>query len=291
MRELKIKRMKSFVACGVRDKVYIEDYDNPDIKINKIPCRKLGKLKNGEEKIFEIDDNAARLYVICDKLSKNYCNDYYPLPEGNENIVLCGTNQYNPFVGNPFRFYGVDENEEVRAHRKKNTKKGIVTKVLVFLIAFVLCIALGFATAFLLEAEPQSFESNGMSITLTDEFYESEVDGYTFCYESYDTVVLGLREGFDLAEGFENCTLDEYADLIIENNGIDQSVEVQHRDGVTYFEYVWTNPDSDVNYVYYTAVYKSTDAFWQIQFIADEENYDGLLPEFEKYAKSIQFAG
>jgi hypothetical protein len=36
--------------------------------INNIRCRKLGELKNNEEKTFEIDENQAKVFVIADKL-------------------------------------------------------------------------------------------------------------------------------------------------------------------------------------------------------------------------------
>ena len=51
MRTLTIKRAKSFVACLAKMKVYVEDPTSREIVINNVPCRKLGDLKNGEEKI------------------------------------------------------------------------------------------------------------------------------------------------------------------------------------------------------------------------------------------------
>ena len=50
MRNLTIKRTKSFVACLAKMKIYVEDPTSNEICINNTPCRKLGDLKNGEEK-------------------------------------------------------------------------------------------------------------------------------------------------------------------------------------------------------------------------------------------------
>jgi len=86
MRNLTIKRTKSFVACLIKLKVYIEDPSSNEMKINNISCRKLGDLKNGEEKTFLIGDNAAKVFVIADSLSKGFCNEYYSLPEGQEDV-------------------------------------------------------------------------------------------------------------------------------------------------------------------------------------------------------------
>ena len=44
-------------------KVYIEDNTSEEIRINDIPCRQLGTLKNGEEKTFQIGDEAAKVFV------------------------------------------------------------------------------------------------------------------------------------------------------------------------------------------------------------------------------------
>ena len=49
MRNLTIKRTKSYVACLAKMKVYIEDRVSGDLVINGVSCRKLGTLKNGEE--------------------------------------------------------------------------------------------------------------------------------------------------------------------------------------------------------------------------------------------------
>ena len=62
-------------------------------------CRRLGDLKNGEEKTFLVGESAARVFVIADKLSKNYCNEFYPLPEGEEDVVLTGKNCFNLSAG------------------------------------------------------------------------------------------------------------------------------------------------------------------------------------------------
>ncbi len=59
MRKLTIKRQKSIVACLMKVKFYIEDRANGNHNVNGIPCRLLGKLKNGEEKTFEISEGIA----------------------------------------------------------------------------------------------------------------------------------------------------------------------------------------------------------------------------------------
>ena len=98
-------------------KVWIEDPAG-DLVIDGVPCRLLGKLKNGEEGSFEIGEDAARVFVIGDKLSRSFCSDFYEIPAGSDDVVLSGVNRFNPATGNAFRFDG-NASEEVVANRKK----------------------------------------------------------------------------------------------------------------------------------------------------------------------------
>ena len=129
MRKLTIKRHKRMAACAVKMKVYIEDREHSELVINETPCRKLGTLKNGEEAVFEIDGEARRLYVIGDKLSKNYCNDFYELPAGEEDISLSGGNVANPLAGNAYIFDN-NNSEEAALNRKGNKWVGVAVMVL-----------------------------------------------------------------------------------------------------------------------------------------------------------------
>lgn len=52
MRNLTIKRAKSFVGCLAKMKIYIEDPAAGDTEIGGVSCRRLGELKNGEERPF-----------------------------------------------------------------------------------------------------------------------------------------------------------------------------------------------------------------------------------------------
>ena len=143
MRKLTIKRTKSFVACLMSMKVYIEDHSSSELVINDIPCRKLGDIKNGEEKTFEIGEEAARIFVIADKLSKDYCNDVYELPAGAEDISLTGKNQMNPANGNAFRFDN-NNSEAAQANRKRGTNKGTIIMIVAIVVGAIVGFIIGF---------------------------------------------------------------------------------------------------------------------------------------------------
>ena len=143
MRKLTIKRTKTFVACLAKMKIYLEDHSSSEITINGIPCRKIGELKNGEEQTFEIGEEAAKVFVIADSLSKDYCNDCYELSEGTEDVALTGKNCFNPANGNAFRFDNNDS-EFAKANRKQGSKKGLIVTIVAIVIGAIIGFIIGF---------------------------------------------------------------------------------------------------------------------------------------------------
>ena len=287
MRNLTITRTKSFVGCAGKVKIYITDPLAADATINGLSCRKLGDLKNGEEKTFSIGCEEAKVFVIADKLSAKVSNEFYPLPAGEEDVHLTGKNHFHPGAGNPFFFDGVTD-ETVLANRKKGSKKGI----LVLIVSLILGFAIGFAIPLLSksgDAEPKIFSSHGMSITLPGDFKETDISGYTQCYDGGKAAILTLKEDFTLAEGFGDLTLEEYGALVLQSNAQRTPSALQNTDGILWFDYTFTNPENGVTYYYYTTMYKGSDAFWMVQFFTEASLSDIYTPLFQQWAQSVTF--
>ena len=282
MRNLIITREKSFVACLAVMKVYIEDPLNPELTINNTPCRKLGTLKNGEQKSFPIEDTAARVFVIADKLSKSFCNEFFDVPAGTFDVAIKGKNHYNVFAGNPFRFEGVD-NEEVLANRKKTRRKSYILMAIIMPIALIIGFCLGYFGVSSGEESPETFSREGMSITLTSDFMYVPQEGYTACYGNAQYSVLAIKEEFSLFP--EKITLDEYADLVLAESS---DIEVLEYEGLKCFEYAADGSDG-TEYCYFATVFETDDAFWLIQFATETEKYEEALPSFIEWAKTITF--
>ena len=287
MRNLTIKRVKSFVGSLAKMKVYIEDPTSNEICINDISCRKIGDLKNGEEKTFQIDEQEVKIYVIADKLSKNYCNEFYHLPAGQEDVFLSGKNKFNPANGNAFRFDN-NESEENIANRKRGARKGL----LILIVAAIVGAVVGYSITSGLFSDKtpdaKDFSSNGMSISLTDEFIKTDIENYTVAYDSKNVAVFALKEAFALVDGFQNYTLEQYGNLVLKNNNLSAS-ELQNLDGLTEFEYEFTNPNTKDTYKYFSFVYKADDAFWLVQFATLTENADEYRAQILEWAKTVSF--
>lgn len=281
MRNLTIKREKSFVGSLAKMKVYIEEPSSSVMFINDVPCKKLGTLKNGEEKTFTIEDDQRRVFVIAGEMSKDFCNDYYDIPEGTEDVTISGKNKYNPASGNAFRFNNVS-GEDVVINRKKGSKKGLI----VLAICIVIGMILGVVIASLEESGPKTFSAKGMTITLTQEFHEVEMDDFDACFATSEQVVFVLKESYADYEELRDLTIEEYGEAVIQANEFDASVKLQQKNGKTYYEYKGTG-DTGKTYIYHAVVYKGSEAFYLVQFAVEEKDYGKFINKLEEYASSV----
>lgn len=287
MRNLTIKRTKTFVGCAVKLKVYVEDASG-EIQIKGIPCRKLGDLKNGESQTFAVWENSVRVFVIADNLSKDYCNEFYRLPEGQDDVFLSGKNRFNPANGNAFMFDNNDTPEVVAA-RKVNGKKGKGVLIVATIIGIILGVLIASKMLSVGSDDPKTFSSDGMDITLTEEFRKTNTSGYTVVYDSRSVAVLAIKEEFSLLEGLDDFTLTEYMHLVIESNEL-TSYEIISGDGLIGFTYDKESSVDDNMYTYFSYVYKADDAFWLIQFAMLEKNADNNAARVTEWAKSVEFS-
>lgn len=283
MRYLTIQRKKSFVACLMPMKVYIESPEFGDTKINGVMCVKLGNLKNGETQTFQIPDNQAKVFVIADKLSKGYCNDFFEIPAGNQNIFLSGKNNFNPATGNAFRF-DYNNSPEAKAHRKKGVAKGII----VLIICLIIGVVVGVASALLdfSSPSPQEFSYGDMSITLTDDFYEvTDYDAFSICYDSADVAVFVTEDKFADYDGLEDYTIEEYAEAMV--NFDDYTLSYVADGSEAFFEYDYNSDGT--TYHYKTYICKEDAAFWIIQFAAEADYYSENEAVIDGWADSVKF--
>lgn len=295
MRRLWIERQEAMAGCLAKMKVYIEDHENGDTVINDVPCRKLGEVKNGQQKRFTISEDAAKVFVVADKISRNMYNEFVRIPEGREDIFLSGKNYLKPFAGNPFRFDGVTEKETVenRARTERRGSRLLLTLVIIGILAGAICG--GVIGTMILLNNPETvamedFQVQELQITLAENFEQLEVEGYTACYASSDMAVFLLREDFGLKKGFGDLSVEEYGAMVLANNQVTASAQLRKDGDLTVFDYEYINPDTGNAYYYYTVLAKGPDAFWMVQFSAPAKNAQEHISLFRQWASSIRFA-
>lgn len=283
MRNLTVKRIKSIVACMGRMQVYIEDPVTGDLVINGILCRKLGDLKNGEEKTFSIGDGTAKLFVIADQLSRNFSNDFFQLPQGREDLFLTGKNRLNPAAGNPFIFNN-NRNSKALENRRKATRRGWILLAAGALAGFLAGYLLVSGISCAMDSGAKTFRYDGMEMTLTNRFSETADEKFDFCYSSADVAVLGLKEELALNPGLKGYDRGRYAQMVIQNNNL--SATVRTEGNLMWFTYGSATEDG---YHYSAYIYQTEDAFWMIQFCTKADQWENQTENIEKWAKSVQF--
>lgn len=282
MRNLTITRRKSFVGCAMKDRVYVEDTLAPELTIDGVPCRKIGEIKNGETKTFSVGEEEQKIFLISDKVSKDYCHGTATIPEGQEDVALSGEHKF-VFGSNPFRFDGMELSPEQVARQKKKGRIGMVIMV----AAMVFGMIMGKAAVRLLLGNAgsslETYTKGDFSITMASNLEEEQVDGFDMFYRSKSVMVFGLREEkqFFLAE----TTLEDYGSFVLEANGKTQ-LQLNREDDLIWFEYK-DQPEGQEIY-YFVVCCEDADAFWIVNFVTPAENVDQYKDDFLAWAKTIE---
>lgn len=284
MRNLTVKRQKAYAGSLVTMKLYVEDPLSTELTINGTPCRKLGALKNGEEKSFSIDDHSMKLFVIADTLSKDAYNEVYTIPAGTEDVYLSGKNHFNPMAGNPFRFENVT-NEETLGNRKKTGKKTLVIMICAIVVGLIMGLAAGLLGGG--SNEPKTFTADGFQITLTEDFSEFEEEGCIACYANEDVAIRVSKETFESYPILAECTLEDYALLILE--GAELDCELSEIQGLMSCEIEQPGIGGNTTYNIFITFYKSNTAFWVVEMAIDTQDAQALRADAINWAKSIVF--
>ncbi|MGM9642646.1 MAG: hypothetical protein ACI3XI_05490 [Eubacteriales bacterium] len=284
MRKVNLTRDKSFVGCIGTLRVLVEDGAAGDININGTPCRLVAYVKNGETVSFEIGNEATKIYVIADKMSKNYCNDYYPVPEGDADLEIGGKCTYNPGLGNPFRFHGITD-EEILKSRKRSNVKGVFILVLCIIIGVVIGLLLNFDVFMNIE-KPQTFNCTDFDITLSTAFEAQAKDGkYYFLSDECSLVV--FEYDYDEYANLKGMNDAELLDLFKESGFIASDAELAVVEGFSVVEYV-TESDSGNLGKYFTVFMRDEEGVFIFEFGSFPEHYEKYRPMFVEWTKSIK---
>lgn len=293
MRKLKIKRCSSLVGKFGKIKIYINDAESSEIKINNVPCRLLGALKNGEEQTFQVPTKDIRIFAIGGKLTKAVSNDFIDIPAGEDDCSITGIVCFNGSGIPLFRFDGTASSESA-ANRIRNVKKGWAMHISLFLVGFILAFSLVLGIAHINKTKSNAtFTKNGMSITLGTEFTEENNPLYTACYTSEDVLVVAIRESFSVLSdaGYDPqaMSLNDYANFVILNNSI-HSAQSKTEQNLTVFEWSANNSLQNTPLRYMGVVYKTDNSFWIVQFGTQESDYYAYRSQFLKWAASVKFS-
>lgn len=130
--------------------------------------------------------------------------------------------------------------------------------------------------------EPQTFEKDGIKLTLTDRFVEKESErGFDAYYVSNFCGVVVLKEEFTLEEGLADRSLEEYITNVITNNG-HTDIKPQNKDGL------WFYVKESGNTRCYSYCFKGSEAFWIVQYLCMTSDAPVLEDMFILWAQSVE---
>ena len=302
MRNLIISREDSALARDDEYLVYIEDYAIPECKVDGLPVRKLGTIKNGEIARFRIADHEAKVFVVKNKFTRNYSNACYHVDEGNTDVFLSGKCTKKLLKFNPFCFENGDspEVEQFRSKIKRKRTMKFLGISAVLITVFYIAMS-GMLSSWVNsdrdvyqpegwrdDASVKVFEEPNITITMTENFtahYNHQ--GYYVVYTSEKITAFVVRESFETYPDFEKLSLVEYGNMIVQVNKLGE-VEVKEEDGVGYFTFNAVSSSNKENYVYYAYLYKGSDACWFVHFAVPESEVAEYGDDVEAWAKTIK---
>ena len=134
----------------------------------------------------------------------------------------------------------------------------------------------------------KSFACGNVTLTLTEDFEETSVEGQDGAYLSSNvgvTVLSQTNEELDnLGYNSSTMTAKDYAQAIIDSN--EQNTEgVKEEDGLT--TYTYNASSTNYNFTYQAYIFKTADAFYMVQFYCISSDYEEMAPTFAQWAKAI----
>lgn len=301
MRNLTVIREKSSTAALSSVRIYAEDHYIPDIYINKVPCRTLGKVKNGESATFKINEKAARIFAVRGKSTRNCFNDCISVDEGEFDVTLSGKVSFDISRGNCFKFNGETDHEIEELRSKAKRKLSMMVLGLISIIMSIIMIISMNPSSWIdpnrdvyttpqwnENASPKAFGVDGMAMLLTTDFSASSNKSFAAIYSSSKVTVFVVEERFSDYPEFKDYTLKQYAEKIIQANKL-ENTEVKEEDGKHFFIFEANNSQTGEPYTYYGYVFKTDHACWFIHFAVKSDELEECRDNILEWADSITF--
>lgn len=153
----------------------------------------------------------------------------------------------------------------------------------------ITCILLLTTTLCGCSQDPKNFYADALTITLTNEFSESSMEGFDVYLVSDDVIFTAVKETENEIEqsGYEITSLNDYALQLAELNNVSKGA-VTSRNSYYYFENQKTV--SGGNYTYVHCMLKGADSYWVCEFVCKTKSYKRIKDDIFTWADSITIA-
>ena len=136
-------------------------------------------------------------------------------------------------------------------------------------------------------AQEEVFTGEGITVTLTDAFYEVSVEGVPFYLESYNHIFMGLSESKSSLESYGVHDLESYMDAVLDASTKTLEVFSYDQDGITFLYGYYTATVDENDFGYMIVVMEGTDYYYTMNFGCFEKNLEKNKSLFMDWAKTI----
>jgi hypothetical protein len=193
----------------------------------------------------------------------------------------------------PNRFEELDKMEQNKQEQQviskpKKPKKKASTA------ASIICVICGLVFGFLITSgklfppKKKTFESHGITVTLTEDFYEKDFLGFQVAYLSDKSIFAANREDKYMFDNMGIDDLDDYIEAVIGLNGKQSKIsksKAENGEEFYYAEYSSTVDGDDFSYL--LVAFEGDDHYYAINFGCKSKNYDSLKDQYMKWTKTI----
>ncbi len=280
MRNLTIYRKSAMAGRLAKMNVFIEDPDSSELILLDHHYRKLGELKNGEAKTFQITEDAAKVIVVSGREGRNLRWGYYIVGQGAEDVALSGKTTLEK--GGQFVFEFDTESGKINA--QAINKRRVIKRWLVRVLIMVLCVLMLRSC----KAEPKTFTVENLNITLTTDFIEEDTEDALAKLESKKVNVYFYKEIHIFYNDLRSLSAEDYAKLSAEGVGVNVDITKKTNGWVT-FDY-----KKDVGKLYashhFVYIFKTSNSFWYVEFVTPNRHSDSCRDDIEQWANSMEFS-
>ncbi len=154
------------------------------------------------------------------------------------------------------------------------------------LLAIILCLAALLSLSAC--GETKTYREGGFSIKLPKTLERAEKERYDLYLEDGDLFVWVIKDDFSAEDGMDTWALDMYLGTLGVLNEAYTPTPVTEENGIIYFEYNAFNEAKAKTFTYLTTAYKASDAFYMVQFVCEDNEYETYKPQFMEWAKTVK---
>lgn len=140
------------------------------------------------------------------------------------------------------------------------------------------------------ELGSKTFTFDELTITLTDDFEEYETEDVDYALLADNIGVAVVKEEFTVLDeyGIEADAFSAYDYAVAAQESVGTDSNIFSADGYEYF--IYDKNVTGMDFTYYSAVFKGSNAFWRVSFYTYSNLFDSLTPSFERWCASIVVA-